>query len=51
MKRAVIQFIVENGEEVLSSSSYAKLYESPELIKEVMVELSKAAKRKKQKLS
>ena len=51
MKKAVIQFIVENGEEVLSSSSYAKLYESPELIKEVMVELSKAAKRKKQKLS
>ena len=42
LKKASIQFIVENGEGVLASTSSAKLYESPELMKHVMMELAKS---------
>ena len=50
LKKASIQFIVENGEGVLASDSYAKLYESPELMKNVMMELAKSNSNKKRKL-
>ena len=50
LKKATIQFIVENGEGVLVSDSYAKLYESPELMKHVMMELAKSNLNKKRKL-
>ena len=50
LKRATIQFIVENGEGVLVSDSYAKLYESPELMKHVMMELAKSHSNQKRKL-
>ena len=51
IKKTVLRFIVENGEEVLASDSYAKLYESPELTKEVMIELAKSNSNKKRKLN
>ena len=50
LKKASIKFIVENGEEVLASTSSAKLYESPELMKNVMMELAKSNSTKKRKL-
>ena len=50
LKNAVIKFIVENGEGVLESASYSKLHESPELTKEVMMELAKSNSNRKRKL-
>ena len=46
---------LENGEGVLASAYYAKLYESPELMKHVVMELAKSnslyKKRKLEELS
>ena len=50
LKKASIQFIVENSEGVLASASYAKLYESPELMKYVMMQLAKSHSNQKRKL-
>ena len=41
---------LENVEGVLASASYAKLYESPELMKHVVMELANAYSNKKRKL-
>ena len=49
-KKAVLEFIVENGEGVLESLSFAKLAESTELMKEVMMEMAKSNTSKKRKL-
>ena len=50
LKKAVIEFIVKNCDEVLESASYSKLHESPQLTKEVIKELSKSNSNKKRKL-
>ena len=50
LKRAVIDYIVDNGQAVLASPSFAGLVESPELMKEIMVELAKSNESRKRKL-
>lgn len=44
LKKAVMDFIAGNGEGVITSPSFAKLAESTELMKEVMMELAKAVR-------
>lgn len=46
LKKAVLDFIVDNGESVLGSSSFSMLYESQELTKEVMMELAKSSRKR-----
>ena len=41
LKKAVIEYIVKNGEAVMASSSFPKLSESPKLMTEVMAEFVK----------
>jgi hypothetical protein len=43
LKKAVMDFIVENGKSVITSPSFAKLKESSELVTELMLELAEAA--------
>lgn len=50
LKKFVINFIVDNGEKVLNSSSYAKLAESAEVTKEVMMEFAKTTNRKRKRV-
>ena len=50
MKKAATDFIVENGQAVIASPSYAKLAESTELMTEIMLELSKLSDSRKRKL-
>ena len=50
LKSAVMEYIVENGKGVLESPSYAKLYESPELMKEVVLKLAESNESRKRKL-
>ena len=42
LKKATMDFIVENSEEIVESGSYEKLDESPQLRKEMMKEVTKA---------
>jgi hypothetical protein len=42
IKKAAIDFIVDNGQDILASPSYERLDESPELTKEVMMEFAKS---------
>eukprot|EP00956_Cyclotella_meneghiniana_P024634 scaffold49710_cov33-Cyclotella_meneghiniana.AAC.1 len=49
LKKAVINFIVENGQAVIASSSFSKLAESADLMKEVMLELAKSNENRKRK--
>ena len=50
LKKAVMNFIVENGQAVLASPSYDKLAESPKLVKELLMELAKSNEGRKRKL-
>ncbi|KAL3776995.1 hypothetical protein ACHAWO_006349 [Cyclotella atomus] len=43
LKKAVMDFIVENGKSVITSPSFANLKESGELVTELMLELAEAA--------
>ena len=47
LKQAVIEYIVENGQAVISSPSFSKLAESTELMTEVMMEFAKFNESKK----
>jgi hypothetical protein len=47
LKKAVMDFIIDNGEEVLESDSYEKLDESSQLRKEVMKAAFTSSKRKR----
>ena len=51
IKEAVIKFIVENGQAVISSSSFPRLVESSELMTEVMMQFAQANACKKRKLN
>ena len=50
LKKAVVEYIVENGKGVMESPSYAKLYETPELMKEVVLKLAESNESRKRKL-
>lgn len=41
VKKAVMEFITENAEEVIASESFQLLSESPQLIKEVLTSMAK----------
>lgn len=49
LKRAAMDFIIKSGQEVLASSTYDKLDESPRLRKEVMMEFAKDNESRKRK--
>lgn len=49
LRKAVIDFIIDNGPAVLASDSYNKLDESPRLRKEIMMEFAKSNESKKRK--
>ena len=44
-----MDFIVDNGKSIIKSPSFAKLAESAELMKEVMMELAKSRESMKRK--
>lgn len=48
MREAALQFIVENGKEVVASESFDRLYESKSLMKEVMTAIADDRKRKRE---
>jgi hypothetical protein len=50
LKKAVMDFIVNNGKSVIASPSFAKLKESTELMTEVMLELAESNESRKRKL-
>ena len=50
IKKVSTDFIVENGQAVIASPSFAKLKESTELMTEIMLELSKLSDSRKRKL-
>jgi hypothetical protein len=49
LRKAVIDFIIDNGPAVLASDSYNKLDESPRLRKEIMMEFAKSNESNKRK--
>lgn len=50
LKKAVMDYIIDNGQGVIASPSFSRLKESSELMTEVMTELAKAATDRKRKL-
>ena len=50
LKKAVMDYIIDNGQGVIASLSFSRLKESSELMTEVMTELAKAATDRKRKL-
>ena len=51
IKKAVVKFIVENGQAIIASPSFSKLYASAKLTQEVMMEIAKTAESRKRKVS
>ena len=49
LKKAVMDFIVENGQIIIASPSFAKLRESADLMTEVMLELAESRDSMKRK--
>lgn len=48
VREAAMQFIVENGKEIVMSESFDRLYESKSLVKEVMAAIADDRKRKRE---
>jgi hypothetical protein len=51
LKKAVMDFIIDNGQGVIASPSFAKLAVSAELMKEVLLEYAKSYESRKRKVS
>lgn len=49
LRKALLNFIIDNGTVVLASDSYDKLDESPSLRKEIAMEFAKSNERNKRK--
>jgi hypothetical protein len=45
LKKAAMKFSLENAEDVLNLDSYSSLYQSPTLIKEVMLAMASYSKK------